>query len=75
MSKRVKVQNSPTKIIHMGMLTPEDKIIPSEIHNLMLPRKCPLKMKMLPQTPVGMSITQTSAKFVPVAHKQKEKKL
>ena len=75
MTKRVKVQNTETKIIHLGMLTPEDKIIPSEIHNLMMPHKCPLKMKMLPQTPVGMSITQTSAKFVPVAHKHKEKKL
>ena len=59
----------------MGPLTPELKIIPSEIHKIKMPHKSPIKMKMLPQTPVGMSNTQTSAKFVPVAHKQKEKKL
>ena len=59
----------------MGTLTPEDNIISSEIHNMMMPHKCPLKYKMLPQTPVGMSNAQTSAKFVPVAHKRKEKKL
>ena len=75
MSKRVKVENTQTKIIHMGPLVPADKIIPAEVHNLMMPSKCPLKFKMLPQTPVGMSIAQTSAKFVPVAHKRKEKKL
>ena len=75
MSKRVKVEKTEAKIVNMGPLTPELKIIPSEVHMIKMPRKGPLKMKMLPQTPVGMSNTQTSAKFIPVAHKPKEKKL
>ena len=75
MSKRVKVQNTETKIVNMGTLTPRLKIIPSEVHMIKMPHKSPIKQKMLRQTPVGMSNTQTSAKFIPVAHRPKEKKL
>ena len=75
MKKRVKVQNTETKIVNMGTLTPDYKIIPAEVHDMMMPYKAPIKMKMLPQSPVGMSNAQTSAKFIPVAHKKKEKKL
>ena len=74
MSKRVKVEKTEAKIVNMGPLTPELKIIPSEVHMIKMPHKSPIKMKMLPQTPVGMSNIQTSSKFISVAHRQKDKK-
>ena len=75
MSKRAKVQNIATKIIAMVPYVSEYKVIPSELHMIKMLHKGPIKMKMLHQIPVGMSITKTSAKFIPVAHKPKEKKL
>ena len=75
MNKRVKVENSGTKIVRMGPYTPDCKIVPSEIHKISMPHKSPIKMKLLPQTPVGMANAQTSAKFIPQKHKNKEKKL
>ena len=59
----------------MGPYTPDSKIVPSEIHMIQMPHKCPIKMKLLPQTPVGMANAQTSAKFIPQKKKNKDKKL
>ena len=73
--KRTKVENSSTKIVHMGPYTPDSKIVPSEIHMIQMPNKSPLKMKLLPKTPVGMANAQTSVKFMPPKKKNKEKKL
>ena len=73
--KRSKIENSSTKIVHMGPYTPDSKIVPSEIHKIEMPHKPPIKMKLLPQTPVGMANSQTSAKFIPQKKKNKEKKL
>ena len=61
-------------IVKQGPYCPELKLVPKETQVLKKPKKVPAKMKMLPQTPVGMSITQTPAKFVPVNHKGKKKK-
>ena len=52
MSERVKIENTETKIVNMGPLTPDCKIIPSEVYIIKIPHKCPIKMKMLPQTPI-----------------------
>ena len=59
----------------MGAYTPDSKIVPSEVHKIEMPHKPPIKMKLLPQTPVGMANVQTSAKFIPQKKKNKEKKL
>ena len=73
--KRTKVENGSTKIVHMGAYTPDSKIVPSEIHKIEMPHKPPIKMKLLPQSPVGMANAQTSAKFIPQNKKSKQKKL
>ena len=71
----MKVENSATKIVHMGLYAPDCKIEPSEIHKISMPHKSPIKMKLVPQSPVGMANAQTSAKFIPQKHKNKKKKL
>ena len=62
-------------VVKRGPFSPELKILPANIEITKKAHKSPTKMKMLPQAPVGMSCTQTSAKFVPVAHKNKKKKI
>ena len=56
----------------MGPYTPESKVMPKSIKTYRAPKKLPVHPRMLPQTPVGMSNAQTSAKYVPPAHKAKD---
>ena len=73
--KSVAIQNSSTQIVDMGPYTPKYKFTPVSIRTYKAPKKLAVEPRMLPQTPVGMSNAQTSAKFIPVAHKNKQEKI
>ena len=63
-------------VVKKGRYIPELEIVPDHLYHAKKPLKVPTKMKLLPQTPVGMSNTQTSAKFMPVAkRKNRDKKI
>ena len=62
-------------VVKEGPYSPELKLMPMDIQKVKMLKKIPTKMKMLPQSPVGMSNTQTSAKFVPVAKRKKKDKI
>ena len=61
--------------VKSGPYSPEYKFVQTETRSYKVPKKAAIKMKMLPQTPVGMSNAQTSAKFVPQAKKPKREKI
>ena len=67
--------NPQIKIISSGPYCPEFKFGAAEIRTIKAPKKVPAKKKLLEQTPVGMANDQTSAKFIPVAHKKKKDKI
>ena len=66
-------------VVKSGPYSPEYKFVQTETRSYKVPKKAAIKMKMLPQTPVGipvgMSNAQTSAKFVPQAKKPKREKI
>ena len=72
MPPKKNTKNTSTKIIDMGPYTVTYKFIPKSINTYRAPKKLPVNPRMLPQTPVGMSNAQTSAKYVPPAHKAKD---
>ena len=62
-------------VVKSGPYSPEYKFVQTETRSYKVPKKAAIKMKMLPQTPVGMPNAQTSAKFVPQAKKPKREKI